>query len=153
MSAFLSKNVIDEGTVNYFYFGSSLTPYFEIGQQSGTEVWLEGALAGPEEEFVFNGRLFVPGHHQVGTVIDNFPVGPAPAGWFIRKHVDNDGYDLVRPVTNEVLFGYIVRGNMCYVTTNLYSQSGKLVVRATSDGLEISGIALKLGHHGILMAA
>ncbi len=145
--------IINEGSRHYFDIGSTLCPYFEIGSQSGTDIWLEGLLVGPDEEYIFNGRLFIPGIAGTGTVIDNFPKSPAPQGWYIRKHVDEEGYDLVRQSSEEVLFGYKTIGFTCFVTTNLYSQNGILVAKTTPTSLDVGSIRLRLGRHGILFAA
>lgn len=148
-----AKNIINEGSKRYFDLGTTLCPYFEIGDAIGTDIWLEGQLVGPEEEYLFNGRLFVPGIIGSGTIIDNFPKSPAPSGWYIRKHVDEEGYDLINQADEQVLFGYRTVGNTCLVTTNLYTRSGSLIVRVTTLGLEVRGVQLRLGRHGIQMAA
>jgi hypothetical protein len=63
-----------------FNVHTNLCDYFQIGQRIGDDLWLEGQIIGPENEFVFNGRLFSKNGH-VGTILDNFPKASAPEGW------------------------------------------------------------------------
>ncbi len=54
---------------------------FEIGADGKTKYFLKGEVVGPEEEFIFNGVLFLPGADLGGTILDNFPKADAPKGW------------------------------------------------------------------------
>jgi len=116
---------------------------FSIGAVGSTDVWLKGEMVGEDKEFVFNGRLFLKGGHH-GTVIDNFPKGPAPVGWERRPHVHDEGYDLVDEA-GDVIFGYRVEDNVCHVTVNLYDASGKEVAHGGQGGLVVRGIGFAIG--------
>ena len=77
-----------------FEIATNLTNWSELGTAQGGGHWLEGNIAGEgKDEFLFNGRLFLP--QQAGAIIDNFPKNPAPQGWTKRPLLDAEGYDLV----------------------------------------------------------
>jgi hypothetical protein len=66
-----------------FTVGTNICDWFELGTKAGADYWLEGQIVG-EGEYLFNGRLFLPGVTEAGTLIDNFPKGPTPKGWTKR---------------------------------------------------------------------
>ena len=151
MPIMMRGNIISEGNRNYFDIGSNQTPFFQIGLKQGDDLWLQGELAGPNEEFLFNGRLFVPGNINTGTIIDNFPKGPAPNGWYIRKFADQEGYELVSNDSEIVLFGFRVQGQLCIVTTNLIDKNGNIAVETNNMSLCVYGFPVRLGRHGIVI--
>jgi hypothetical protein len=137
-----------------FSIGSNLCDYFELGVRSGTDYWLEAQIVGAGE-FLFNGRIFIPGISEVGTVIDNFPRGPAPNGWTKRQRPDSKGYELVSG--NKTLFGYRVDqtatpSRLCLVTVNLYTANGELVAESLSDEFRLHRHPAMIGRGGIMFA-
>src|SRR5690349_6701581 len=120
-----------------FSISTNICEYFELGRRDGADYWLEGQIVGGAE-FIFNGRIFVPGISGAGTVIDNFPKGPTPQGWTKRQRADGQGYDLF--ADGKTLFGYRVvpvpipgRGAtsaLCFVTANLYTAAGQTVAES-----------------------
>jgi hypothetical protein len=130
---------------------------FELGTRDSQDYWLEGHIVG-DGEFLFNGRLFVPGIAQGGTVIDNFPKGPAPGGWTKRQLADSDGYELVS--NGSVLFGYRVvpfpqgdvETHLCIVTANIYDSGGEVVAESLPDELRLYKGPAQIGRGGIRFA-
>jgi hypothetical protein len=118
--------------------GSNITDGFEVGRPGQTKYHLIGRLAGPQEEYLFNGTLYLPDGGAAGTVIDNFPKGPVPNGWTRRQRADDKGYELVSD-SGVVIFGYRVEGDRCFVTTNLYDEKGNMIAQATEESLIING--------------
>lgn len=108
-------------------------------------------MVGPDKEFLFNGRLFLPGHRQPGTVIDNFPKGPAPHGWEKRQLVHTPGYELLDPSTNVVLFGFEEIERVCHVTTNIYDGAGTLIAETLSDNFLVHRGPAMVGRGGIFI--
>jgi hypothetical protein len=107
-------------------------------------------LAG--DEFVFNGRLFLPDDGGAGVVIDNFPKGPTFAGWTRRQRVDHEGYDLV-DADGRVLFGYeIYRPRICIVTANVFAADGSMVAETSADGLQIRRGPADIGRGALVIA-
>src|SRR4051794_29182368 len=93
-----------------FIVASDRYDYFRLGLPDGEDYFLEGRIA-PGPEFVFNGRLFIPGIADPGVIIDSFPKGPVPSGWVKRPRMDDAGYELASRDTGKVLFGFrVVRG-------------------------------------------
>ena len=140
MAIIMSGNVVSGGPPERFNIMSNLTPYFEIGEKEGVDVWLEGQIA--EGEFVFNGRLYLQ-DGQFGTVIDNFPKGPAPTGWTQRRRLDVDGYELLDG-RGERVFAYHVEGKVCFVDVNLYKADGSLAAHPGQGGLVVQGVSFKM---------
>jgi hypothetical protein len=129
MSTILAHNWINvRPGERCFVLSSNLCDFFQIGDQTTTYL-LQAEMVGPDKEFLFNGRLFLPGHHHPGTVIDNFPKGPAPQGWEKRQMVGTVAYELFDPATNTVLFGFEEIERVCHVTTNIYDGSGILIAQ------------------------
>lgn len=127
---------------------SNICDYFELGTREGMDLWLEGDIVGPEGEFVFNGRLFLP-DGRAGTVIDNFPKGPVESGWTTRRSLNHDGYELVDQ-NNEVIFAFRVDENkLCHVVVNLYRADGVLAAHGGQDSLVTKGISVRIGRNGI----
>jgi hypothetical protein len=106
-------------------------------------------MVGPDKEFLFNGRLFLPGYGQAGTVIDNFPKGPTPHGWKKLQRVDRSGYQLLDQVSNTVLFGFEEIDNVCHVTTNIYDDFGALIAETLSDNFLVHRGPAMVGTRGI----
>ena len=44
-----------------FLVGANLCDWFEIGSKTGADHWLQGEIVGSPPEFMFNGRIYVPG--------------------------------------------------------------------------------------------
>jgi len=137
---------------------SNVCEWFELGTQQGPDYWLEAGIVG-SGEFLFNGRLFLRGVAEAGTIIDNFPRGPAPKGWTRRQRVDGQGYELVSDSNDVVLFGYRVVpmsipgrrsiSDLCFVTVNIYDSTGKLVAESLPDEFRLYGRPAKIGRGGI----
>lgn len=84
MPAIMSRNWINVRPGDpAFTVGTNICDWFELGTKAGADYWLEGQIVG-EGEYLFNGRLFLPGVTEAGTLIDNFPKGPTPKGWTKR---------------------------------------------------------------------
>lgn len=121
--------------------------YFELGSESGSDVWLKGEMVGPEKEFVFNGRLFHKGG-QGGVVLDNFPKA-VPEGWTKRPSMDCEGYDLFDD-KGELIFGYRVGSDgVCAVDVSLYKEDGVVAATSGQGGLVINEIPATIGRGGI----
>lgn len=129
MTISMSRNLLNVGPKDpAFLIGSNLADHFEIGNQDGVGYWLRADIVGSPAEFIFNGRLFLPSKPASGTIIDNFPKGPTPAGWERQQLVDRPGYSLIDQETGAVLFGFeVTEGHICHVITNLYDQKGSLI--------------------------
>jgi hypothetical protein len=140
-----------------FSIGTNVCGWFELGVRHGADYWLEGQVVG-DGEFLFNGRLFLPGVTQAGTVIDNFPKGPAPKGWTKRPRVDGNGYELESDGT--VPFGYRVvsiqipgldtESRICFVTVNLYGSNGALVAEVLPEEFRLHRHPAKIGRGGLV---
>ena len=133
-----------------FVVATNVCDWFELGNRDGDDYWLEGNIVG-EGEFVFNGRLFLPGSSVSGTLIDNFPKGPTPEGWAKHIHPDHDGYQLVSQ-DGTVLFEYAVKERLCMVTVNIYAADGGLVAESLLDQFNIHRHPVKFGRGGIYLA-
>ena len=121
-----------------FVIATNLTNWFEIGTEHGDGHWLRAEIVGEDNDFIFNGRLFLPAGGGAGTIIDNFPKGPIPDGWIRVHNVRNEGYELVSKADDTVLFGYeIVDSRYCHVAANIYGVGGQLVARTTKDDLQV----------------
>lgn len=129
-----------------FNLMSNMCDYFEIGNEAGDDVWLEGQVL--DGEFLFNGRLVLHDGSS-GTVIDNFPRGERLDGWSQRRRVDVEGYELVDP-RGEVIFSYRVEDHVCMVDVSLYQRNGELAATAGQDGI-VSHVPTKLGRNGIVI--
>jgi hypothetical protein len=113
-----------------FLIASSLCNYFELGEKAGSDYWLEGEIAAATD-FVFNGRLFLPGGSASGTIIDNFPKGPAPDGWTKRPLLTGEGYELVAGEVS--LFGYeVLTDRVCKVAVKIFAMDGQVVAESTA---------------------
>ena len=133
-----------------FAVASDLYDYFFFGDRDQNNFFLEGLILGPPPEFVFNGKLFIPGEPLPGTIIETFPKGPAPGGWIRRQNVGVAGYELVMSQDqNTVLFGFTVRDNTCHVTVNLYDEDQQIFAETTEDTLVIHHGPYLLGRSGI----
>jgi hypothetical protein len=112
----------------------------------GDDIWLEGQIIGPENEFVFNGRLFSQLGH-VGTIFDNFPRASMPGGWTRRVSPLHDGYDLVG-ANGETIFAYRVDANrICHITVDLYTANGSLAAHG-GQGALVTHVPTMLGRNG-----
>lgn len=132
-----------------FAVASDRYDYFELGERKGDGHWLEASVI--DGEFNFNGRIFLPassGEQASGTIIDNFPKGPAPSGWEQHRQVDRQGYKLISK-NGKVLFGYVVDGAVCRVTVNIYAADGGLVAESGDTDLIIHRGPAMLGRGGI----
>lgn len=135
-----------------FVIGTNLCEWFELGNKTSTDYWLEGNIVGPPPEFIFNGRIYVPGISAAGTVIDNFPKGPDPTGWTKRPRLAGNGYELVDE-KGKVLFGYeVLAGNICHVTVNIYAADGAMVAETLPDQFLLHRHPAKIGRGGIYFA-
>jgi hypothetical protein len=134
-----------------FVLSSNLCDFFQIGDQSTTYL-LHAEMVGPEREFLFNGRLFLPGNSQPGTVIDNFPKGPTPHGWIKRQRVDGNGYELVDRTNGIALFGFEEIEDICHVTTNVYDGAGNLIVETLPDNFLVHRGPAMVGKGGIYIS-
>lgn len=130
-----------------FVIATNACDYFELGAKEGKDYWLEGNIVG-DCEFLFNGRLYLPQSNIYGTVIDNFPKGPAPNGWTIRKCGDPDGYELVSQ-DGTVLFAHKIEENLCIVVVNIYAADGELVAESLPDQFRIHRGPATIGHGGM----
>jgi hypothetical protein len=136
---------------------TNVCEWFELGTREGTDYWLEAEIVG-DGEFLFNGRLFLPGVAGTGTIIDNFPKGPTPSGWTRRQRVDGQGYELISD--NNVLFGYrvvptpipgrSVVSNLCFVAVNIYDSKRGLVAESLPDEFRLHRHPAKIGRGGIV---
>jgi hypothetical protein len=126
---------------------SNRCDFFEIGQREGEDVWLQGELAGPDKEFVFNGRLFsADGGHA--TVIDGFPKSDVADGWTKQQDLDTGGYSL-KDQNGETVFGFSVVDTVCYVTVGLHRKDGGFAAIPGQGGLVTDGaITVKIGQGG-----
>jgi hypothetical protein len=133
---------------------TNICDWFELGEPAGQDYWLEGEVV--DDEFIFNGRLFLPGIAQAGTIIDNFPKGPTPTGWTKRPRVDEEGYELESG--GNILFGYRVAdialpggktARICFVTVNIYSAGGDLVAESLGDEFRLHRSPASIGRGGI----
>lgn len=151
MPVLMSGNLINVGPGDpAFIIGSNFTDHFEIGNQKGDDYWLRADIVGPQSEFIFNGRLFLPDQPSGGTVIDNFPKGPEPKGWVRKQLADRPGYLLVDQQTGKTLFGFdILDNHICHVVTNLYSQKGELVAETSMDNFLVHKGPALIGTGGI----
>lgn len=125
-----------------FLVANTLTPSFRI---AGKVAYLIGEMVGPEEEFIFQAQLFGPPERPLATIIDNFPKAPAPSGWHQRRATQGQGYDLVHDATATVLFGYRVKGSICYVVTQLYDVDGSLIGKNRQDDFIMVSGSMKFG--------
>lgn len=117
--------------------------FFEIGEQEGDDVWLQGVMAGAEGEFIFNGRLFsADGAHA--TVIDGFPKSNVEDGWIKQQNLESEGYTL-KDENGETVFGYSVVGPVCYVTVGLHRKDGGFAAVAGQGGLVTDNVTVKIG--------
>ena len=142
--------------IRLFSIGTNICEWFELGAKKGTDHWLEAQIVG-EGEFLFNGRLFLPRGAGGGTVIDNFPKGPAPKGWTKRARLDQQGYELVSDGT--VLFGYHVaaipipgrdtESGICFVTVNIYDVKGTIIAESLPNEFRLHRGPAMIGHGGI----
>lgn len=139
-----SHEIVPDGTPQ-FAISSNLIPFFEIGLPDGSDLWLKGDIVG-DGEFIFNGRIHLSAQRGAGTVIDNFPKGPAPHGWTKRPNLNGNGFELVSDGT--ILFGFeVLPNNTCHVTVNLYGEDGTLVAESTPETLKFHrGVPMILGH-------
>jgi hypothetical protein len=135
-----------------FNVASNLVPNFEIGElphegtnRLGTTYFLKGEMVGPDEEFLFNGVLFLPDASKSGTIIDNFPKGPTPKGWTMEPLIDAEGYKLRDNKTGAIIFGYQVIENVCHVITNIYDDNGVLIAEATVNDFLIHRAPARCG--------
>jgi len=141
-----------------FLIGTNICEWFELGTRQGTDYWLQAEIVG-NGEFLFNGRLFLPGRVDSGTIIDNFLKGPAPTGWTRRQRGDGQGYDLIS--NSDVLFGYRVvptpipgrnvASHLCFVTVNIYDGKGRLVAESLPDEFRLHRHPAQIGRGGILL--
>src|ERR1041385_6903734 len=123
-----------------FAIGTNVCDYFDLGNRQGSDYWLEGQIVGLGE-FLFNGRIFIPGVSEAGTLIDNFPKAPAPKGWTKRPRPDGTGYELVSD--GKTLFGYRVVTTQipgtaantprCFGAVSIYTAKGELVAESLPD--------------------
>ena len=134
-----------------FLVSSDQYDYFKLGRDGQTTYLLEGVIVGPPPEFIFNGRIFVPGSPDPVVIFDNFPKGATPSGWYKRQNVDAEGYDLVAKKTDVVVFGYVVEKNVCRVTTNLYDDQENLIAETSGSDFIIHRAPAELGRGGIVI--
>jgi hypothetical protein len=135
-----------------FAIGTNLCEWFELGRKTGTDYWLEGDIVGTPPEFIFNGRIYMPGSSASGTVIDNFPKGPVPTGWIKRQRISANGYDLV-DTNDKILFGYeVLENDICHVTVNIYTSDGTLVAETLADRFLLHRSPAKIGRGGIVLS-
>jgi hypothetical protein len=157
MPIFSSHCLFDDGLGDQLWFdvATNKMHYFEIGQRQSLGHWLEGQLVGPSNDLepIFNGRLFVPGLSSPGTIIDNFPKGPAPSGWEVRPRIDSTGFNLTSVADGVTIFGYRIVGNLCRVTANVYDQRGILCAETSDDTFSIHHGPAQLGRGGVRYAA
>src|ERR1700730_10508534 len=112
---------------------SNIVNYFEVGESPRTKYFLRGEMAGPDNDFLFNGILFLPDGAGSGTIIDNFPKGPIPKGWTKHPYVDGEGYKLTHTETGKIIFGYQTIENVCHVTTNVYNENGMIIAETKGN--------------------
>jgi len=137
-------NVTPDGPA--FNVMTNLCDYFQIGERDGDDIWLEGVII--DGEFIFNGRLYLS-DGSMGTVIDTFPKGPTLEGWSQRRRLDQEGYELIDP-RGEVVFSYLVEGNICTVDVNLYKSNGDIAAHGGQSGL-VTNVRTVLGRNGIVI--
>ena len=147
----VTDNVFPEGHRAWFRLASNKMQYFEIGARQSDTAWLEGIVtpAGRRDEFLFNGRIYVPGVEARVVQFESFPKGPAPAGWRIIQHAADGGHDLVSIETGDAIFGYKVDDGVCVITTNIYGSSSELWAETADDDLLIHRGPARLGRHGL----
>lgn len=133
-----------------FIVASNLCDLLQIGAQD-TAYLLVAEMVGPDKEFLFNGRLFVPGHDRPGTIIDNFPKGPTPKGWAKYPLVDGNGFTLIEPASNITLFGFEEIDNICHIITNLYDETGAIVAETLPDNFLVHRGPAMIGRGGIVI--
>ena len=133
------NRIIDANQRRKFNIHSNQVRGFEIGEEGVTAYYLSGEVVGQdeEEEFLFNGKLFLPNAEPGGIIIDSFPKAEAPQGWEKRHSIDPVGWDLVHRNTGTVILGFRERGDICDVTTNVYDENGEVVAECAEDTLKI----------------
>lgn len=144
----MSGNIIISGERRMFNIASNIVPYFEIGELPDTKYFLKGETVGPDEEFLFNGVLFLQDGDKSGKIIDNFPKGPIPKGWTKEPLVDAEGYKLTDNNTGAIIFGYRVIEQICYVITNVYNENGIVIAEANGNNLLIHKGPALIGRNG-----
>lgn len=135
-----------------FIVSSNFCDMFMLGEQSSDDFYLRGEMAGPEKEFIFNGRIFVPGLSEAGTIIDNFPRVRAPKGWVKRLQPHGRGYQLVDDTSGVVLFGYRELDGRCLVEARLFSKDGRLVAETAGSDFVIHLGPAQIGTGGLYVA-
>jgi hypothetical protein len=149
MAVIMSKNRINVRPGDRCFVASSnLCDFFQIGDNS-TSYLLIAEMIGPDKEFLFNGRLFLPGHTNHGTVIDNFPKAAAPQGWVKRQRIATPGYELVDPSSDIILFGFEEIDNVCHVIANVYDESGVVIAETLADNFIVHRPPAIIGTGGI----
>lgn len=131
-----------------FVVSSNVCDWFEIGQRTGNDYWLEGSVVG-DGEFVFNGRLFVRDGGGAGTMIDNFPRAAAPQGWTKHAQPDSEGYKLVAD-DGTVLFAYSIVDRLCLVAANLYAANNDLIAESLPGEFRLHRGPARIGRNGIV---
>lgn len=124
---------------------SNRCDFFEIGEEAGEDVWLQGVVAGDEgqEEFVFNGRLFSKNGGSA-TLIDGFPKSDPPAGWSKHPDINGDGWEL-RDEAGETVFGFSKVDNICFVKLGLHNADGAFAAIPGQGGLITNNIKVQIG--------
>lgn len=135
-----------------FHLHSNRCDYFSLGDENGSDVWLEGQIvigeSGPE--FIFNGRLFCKNGGQA-TVIDSFPRADPPTGWTKQPYLDGSGYTLI-DANGEIVFGFRVDANVCPVEVGLHKADGSFAAGPGQGGLVVNIAPAMIGRDGIVFA-
>jgi len=127
---------------------SNLCDYFELGHKASGH-WLEGNIIKSSNDFVFNGRMYLPGGNNAGIIIDNFPKASLPKGWLKRPNMNSEGYELVDS-NGTILFAYEVLPNkICHVTVNVYDADGTMVAESLPNEFIIHKGPAMIGRNGI----
>jgi hypothetical protein len=130
-----------------FYVAGTFTPSFRI---QGKQAFLVGEMVGPDEEFLFQGKLFAATGMAPATVIDNFPKAPPPTGFRQERLPDVEEYRLVDEKTGATLFGFRVEESICHVTTVLYDHNGGIVGQNRDNDFILLAGGVKFGQAGKL---
>lgn len=118
----------------HFIVASNFTNYFEIGDKSSTQYYLEARVE--DDEFLVNGRLYVPGCEDWCEIADNLPTGGPCA-----KTVLQNGYR-VEDSNGDLILEILVSQNglQCNISGTVYDENGTVVADGGSNGFDI--------HHG-----
>lgn len=143
MPIHMSGNYIFVGPgQKHYVVASNFTNYFEIGTRSVTAYYLEGRIE--NNEFIVNGRLFVPGCNDWCEIRNNMPTGG-----LCTKIVTPHGYRIDDSSGNTILeLSAPPNGLQCIVSGKIFDSNGEIVAAGDSAGLNINRGPAVIGKSG-----